>query len=104
MTCSKPARVSQNGTVTQGIEDGARQVRGDRGGTMGTKRKDDGEPESGGNSRYDDELLSANWNPVIGLIEWSCAKTLEEVGKDGGRDLSEDEIDAFLDRIYTMGG
>ena len=55
-------------------------------------------------SRYGDELLSANWNPVINLIEWSCAKTLDYVGSNAEQDLSDEDIDALLNRIYTLGG
>lgn len=67
-------------------------------------KKNDDRAESAEESRYDDELLSANWNPVIDLIAWSCAKTLDNVSSDAGQDLSEADIDALLNRIYCSGG
>ena len=50
-------------------------------------------------NRYGEELLSANWNPVIELLERSCHRTRQVVE----RALREDEADAFLGRIYTFG-
>ena len=52
---------------------------------------------------YDDELLSANWNPVIDLLEWSCARTTQEVARSAEQTLREEDADAFLGRIYTLG-
>ena len=69
---------------------------------MGSKRKGPDEAELEPVTRYDDELLSANWNPVIRLIESSCARTLDDMNaKD---DLSEQDIDALLNRFYRLGG
>lgn len=70
---------------------------------MGKKR---GNEESGSraDSSYDEELLCANWNPVLDLIEWSCAKSFDDVSRDRGKDLSDSDIDAFLNRIYSLGG
>ena len=70
---------------------------------MARYRKNDREPEAPGASRYDDELLSANWNPVVDLLEWSCAKTLQEVSDKPRQDLTEEDADALLSRIYTLG-
>ncbi len=64
----------------------------------------DDETASGEDSRYDEELLCANWNPVIDLIEWSCAKTLDAVSSNARHDLSDTDIDALLNRIYSLGG
>jgi hypothetical protein len=49
--------------------------------------------------RYGDELLSANWNPVIELLERSCIRTRQFAE----RALREEDADAFLGRIYTFG-
>lgn len=70
---------------------------------MGTKRWNL-ETESGGAGRYDDELLCANWNPVIDLVEWSCSKTLDDTSSDAGKDFGDTDIDALLNRIYRLGG
>src|SRR4026209_1992346 len=105
MTSKLRPAFPENDIVTSGIEDSAaRRFRGDRGGMMGWKKMADDDLKSDENSRYDEELLSANWNPVIGLIEWSCAKTLDCVGSDAEKDLSDEDIDALLNRIYSLGG
>jgi hypothetical protein len=49
-------------------------------------------------SRYGDELLRANWNPVIELLQWSCERTVE---MSAPADVSDEEAAAFLGRIYT---
>jgi hypothetical protein len=51
-------------------------------------------------ARYGDELLSANWNPVIELLEWSCAKTLESA-RAQRKELSDEDADGFLGRVYN---
>ena len=66
-------------------------------------KDDEGEAAEGGAERYGEELLSANWNPVLALLEWSCARTASEVARSNKPDVSEDDIDAFLTRIYTSG-
>ena len=66
---------------------------------MATRRKDEGESEAGLESRYDDELLSANWNPVIDLLGASCERTREQTG----RIEAADDPDAFLKRFYHFG-
>ena len=50
-------------------------------------------------NRYGEELLSANWNPVIELLERSCTRTRQFAE----RALREEDADAFLGRIYTFG-
>ena len=64
---------------------------------MTTRHRDEG--ESGLESRYDDELLSANWNPVIELLGASCERTKEQTSRS---DPAEDP-DAFLKRFYHLG-
>ena len=54
-------------------------------------------------SRYDDELLSANWNPVIELLEWSCAKSACDAPR-AQRETPEDDVEGFLSRVYRSGG
>ena len=49
--------------------------------------------------QYGEELLSANWNPVIELLECSCYRTRQLAE----RALREEDADAFLGRIYTFG-
>ena len=60
-------------------------------------------PDSGEHSRYGEELLSANWNPVIDLLAWSCEKTLDDVSSKGEEDMTDKDIDTFLCRVYTLG-
>jgi len=50
-------------------------------------------------NRYGEDLLSANWNPVIELLERSCAGTRQLAE----RSLREEDADAFLGRVYTFG-
>ena len=66
----------------------------------GGKEKDESEERP--QDRYGEELLSANWNPVIALVEWSCARTAETARNDNP-DLKEEDVDDFLSRIYTSG-
>ena len=66
----------------------------------GNKKSD---PKRSEESRYGDELLSANWNPIIDLLQWSCARTLSEVVRREEQHLREEDVDAFLGRIYTLG-
>jgi hypothetical protein len=65
---------------------------------MDRKRRDEADEDE---SRYGNELLSANWNPVLALLEWSCARTSEETSRDRVR---EEDADAFLGRFYNLGG
>jgi hypothetical protein len=66
------------------------------------KHRDGQSDSDGGLSRYGEELLSANWNPVLDLLQWSCSHT-SEVASESPRDVSDEEADAFLGRIYTFG-
>ena len=69
---------------------------------MARKGKDDKGPADVPAPRYDDALLSANWNPVIELLEWSCAKTLADTNR-AERQLREEDVEAFLGRVYKSG-
>ena len=69
---------------------------------MAKRRKDQDSPPEGLQSRYGEELLSANWNPVIDLLGASCAKTSDESSRNLSRGVEEDP-DAFLKRIYNFG-
>jgi hypothetical protein len=51
-------------------------------------------------SRYGDELLRANWNPVIELLQCSCDHAAEAT-HTAAADVSDEEAAAFLGRIYT---
>lgn len=59
---------------------------------------------SGWDSRYGEELMCANWNPVMDLIEWSCAKTLGATGGAAGTPLDEAHAEGLIGRIYSAGG
>ena len=54
-------------------------------------------------SRYDDELLSANWNPAIELLGCTCGRTSQEAFRSAAQELAEDDVHAFLGRIYALG-
>ena len=53
--------------------------------------------------KYDDELLSASWNPVIALLEWSCARTGAEASRDKAPAACEEDAKDFLGRFYSSG-
>jgi hypothetical protein len=53
-------------------------------------------------SRYGEELLSANWNPVISLLHRSCKRTRDVVRREQ-QHLREQDAEALLGRIYTAG-
>ena len=57
--------------------------------------------EAGDESRYGEELLRANWNPVIELLQWSSDRTAHLTRPV--RRVSDEEAAAFLRRIYTSG-
>ncbi len=67
---------------------------------MAKNRDDQGGSGNPGPSRYDDELLCANWNPVIELLACSGAPHTHQ---NAPRDVSEDDAAAFLGRVYTFG-
>jgi hypothetical protein len=67
-----------------------------------TKEKttiDDSEADA---SRYDDALLSANWNPAIALLACSSSPA-DEVHTGSTKAMSDAEVDALLGRIYMLG-
>jgi hypothetical protein len=67
---------------------------------MAKDRQDTGEVAAIENG-YGEELLSANWNPVIALLEWSCAHTTEACARDR---VAEEDAEGFLGRFYSLGG
>ena len=62
-------------------------------------RYDQESPES----RYGDELLRANWNPVLDLLQWSVDRTRDLAHDDAPAPRSDAEAAAFMRRIYTFG-
>ena len=70
---------------------------------MASHRKDEDELAAGLESRYDEELLTANWNPVVDLLGASCDRTREEPSRDPSRDVAQEDPDAFLNRFYKLG-
>jgi hypothetical protein len=63
-------------------------------------RSDDQDCDAADESRYGDELLRANWNPIIELLQWSCDRTVE-MTRRARADVSDEEAAAFLGRIYS---
>jgi len=70
---------------------------------MASHRKDDNEPAGGLESRYDEELLTANWNPVVDLLGASVDRTRAETSRDPSHDMAQEDPDAFLNRFYKLG-
>lgn len=68
-----------------------------------SKRNDPNEPGSGLESRYDDALLSANWNPALDLLQWSCARTADNASRSSLQPSAEEDPAAFLHRVYLLG-
>ena len=68
-----------------------------------TKRNDRNEPGSGRNSRYDDALLCANWNPALELLAWADASTADHASTASLQGPAEDDPAAFLHRVYLLG-
>lgn len=66
---------------------------------MATKDKDGVEQDT---SRYGEELLSANWNPMIELLEASRTRPSGE-GRAAAPQWREEDVDAFLGRVYKAG-
>jgi hypothetical protein len=55
-------------------------------------------------SAYGEELMRANWNPVIELLHWSCERTRSLARREERRRaLSDEEAAAFLGRVYRSG-
>lgn len=55
-----------------------------------------------GPDRYGDELLYANWNPVVGVIAALQAPVARDLGVALPEDWSQVDVDAFLSRIYAL--
>jgi hypothetical protein len=56
--------------------------------------------QDGSANRYGEELLSANWNPAIDLLDVSAPSS---TARGGSETLREEDVDGFLGRIYTLG-
>lgn len=69
-------------------------------GTVMARKNEDGVEQ--GESRYGEELLSANWNPVIELLEASGRKPAAKAAA-AAPDWRAEDVDAFLGRIYRAG-
>ena len=67
------------------------------------RRNDQNEPRSGRDSRYDDALLCANWNPALELLAWARAGTADYASRSSLQRPAEDDPAAFLHRIYLLG-
>jgi hypothetical protein len=52
--------------------------------------------------RYDEEILSVNWNPAVALIAMSCYQTEQGLRPQLREDLTTIDVDAFLDRVYAL--
>ena len=61
----------------------------------------DSDAKKNAGERYGDELLSANWNPVIDLLQNPGTGTSQ--GARAERELRDEDVEAFLGRIYTFG-
>ena len=70
---------------------------------MAKDGKDTGAAEAARAERYGDELLCANWNPVVALLEQSCARTAADSARDTTSSVREEDANDFLGRIYTSG-
>jgi hypothetical protein len=66
---------------------------------MATKDKDSVVENAG---RYGEELLSANWNPVVDLLEASGARGAIE-RRAPRPEWREEDVDDFLGRVYKAG-
>ena len=70
---------------------------------MAIRKNGGNEAEGEREPRYDEELLAANWNPVVELLSRSCKTTTERVTRDARADMSDSDVDGFLNRVYTLG-
>lgn len=70
---------------------------------MTSKRNDQNEPVSGRDSRYDDALLCANWNPALELLVWARARTADNASRSASQRPVEEDPAAFLHRVYLLG-
>jgi hypothetical protein len=71
---------------------------------MDKRSKDEGEAAAGLQSRYDEALLSANWNPVIDLLGASGPRTRDDTSRlPSPRGAAEEDPDGFLRRVYSFG-
>ena len=66
---------------------------------MAAKDKDSGVEDAG---RYGEELLSANWNPVVELLGASGGRAAAEA-RAPTPEWRDEDVDAFLGRVYKAG-
>jgi hypothetical protein len=52
--------------------------------------------------RYGEELLWANWNPMVELSVACWCRRPQETSPPLPHDLSSIDLDAFLDRVYAF--
>ena len=67
------------------------------------KRDSKNKTEDSGANRYDDELLRANWNPMIDLLQSSSSPAKEPSRPAATEQVSDEEAAALLNRIYKLG-
>jgi hypothetical protein len=60
------------------------------------------EPGTGAASRYDDDLLYANWNPALAVLASFRDGTENETAHTSAHATIESDIDGFLDRVYAL--
>jgi hypothetical protein len=70
---------------------------------MRDRSKDDDGSAPGLESRYDDALLSANWNPVIDLLGALSDAAREVFGRDPAPKAAQEDPEDFLNRYYKLG-
>jgi hypothetical protein len=52
--------------------------------------------------RYGEELLCANWNPMVGLSVVCWCRRPQELNPPLPPDLASIDLDEFLDRVYAF--
>ncbi|HET7158307.1 MAG TPA: hypothetical protein VFI62_04890 [Burkholderiales bacterium] len=67
------------------------------------KRDSKNKTEDSGANRYGDELLRANWNPMIDLLQSSSGLTQEPSRPAPAEQVSDEEAAALMNRIYKLG-
>lgn len=56
----------------------------------------------GRDAEYGEELLCANWNPVLAVLDRAGPRTTQ-AARPRPRRMREQDVQAFLLRIYTAG-
>jgi hypothetical protein len=52
--------------------------------------------------RYGEELLWANWNPMVGLSVACWCRRPQELSPPLPHDLASIDVDAFIERVYAF--